>query len=209
METASKIVIELRLSKQKALIALTFILLAWHPGILESETLTLTTYYPAPYGGYVKLLTQGSTFLAHEGGNVTVGPGVAAARGRLDIRSGGIVLDHDSTIDSRGDLHLAGTGMLYLDHTNGVNLRGDLNILGDVTGLCQSFGYGVGSTSACGGGGSGWMIITVGGTFSQSVTYEDDSNNPIPIAPGYPAAYNGTGLSIPSISGTMTCCRIS
>ena len=39
----------------------------------ESETLNITTYYPAPYGGYVSLLTTNNTYLARDGGNVGIG----------------------------------------------------------------------------------------------------------------------------------------
>ncbi|MEK7721109.1 MAG: hypothetical protein AAB359_01825, partial [Elusimicrobiota bacterium] len=51
-----------------------------------SETLTLTTYYPAPYGGYVSLLTTGQTVLARDSGSV--GIGVANPSGKLQVSGG-------------------------------------------------------------------------------------------------------------------------
>lgn len=71
------------------LLALFFI--AWHPGFIGSESLTLTTYYPAPYGGYVSILTTGSgginTLLARDGGNVLVGitNQLAPATQKIDV----------------------------------------------------------------------------------------------------------------------------
>ncbi|MEF3280850.1 MAG: hypothetical protein K6357_07795 [Elusimicrobiota bacterium] len=41
--------------------------------LIESETLQITTYYPAPYGGYVSLLTTNNTWLARDGGKVGIG----------------------------------------------------------------------------------------------------------------------------------------
>ena len=43
------------------------------PGFLLAEEMTMTTYYPAPYGGYNSILTTGNTFLARDGGNVGIG----------------------------------------------------------------------------------------------------------------------------------------
>ena len=37
------------------------------------ESLTLETYYPAPYGSYAELTTTSNTYLATEGGNVVIG----------------------------------------------------------------------------------------------------------------------------------------
>lgn len=77
MET-TEISLKLNFSRRQITVLLAFFLLAWHPGFIGSETLTLTTYYPAPYGGYVSLLTTNQTLLARDGGNVgigTAGPG--------------------------------------------------------------------------------------------------------------------------------------
>ena len=40
---------------------------------LDSESVTLSTYYPAPSGVYTNMITTGNTFLARDGGNVGVG----------------------------------------------------------------------------------------------------------------------------------------
>jgi hypothetical protein len=41
--------------------------------IINSENLQITTYYPAPYGGYVSILTTNNTWLARDTGNVGIG----------------------------------------------------------------------------------------------------------------------------------------
>ena len=51
---------------------LLFVVCAFYE-IAGSETLTMTTYYPAPYGGYASLLTTGQTLLARDGGSVGIG----------------------------------------------------------------------------------------------------------------------------------------
>lgn len=39
----------------------------------QQETLTITTYYPSPYGSYKELITSGNTYLATDSGNVGIG----------------------------------------------------------------------------------------------------------------------------------------
>jgi len=56
--------------------------------ILGSETLVLTTYYPAPYGGYTRLLTTDMTVLARNSGNV--GIGTNNPQFKLDVQNGSI-----------------------------------------------------------------------------------------------------------------------
>ncbi|MBP5286706.1 MAG: hypothetical protein J6Z08_02280 [Elusimicrobiales bacterium] len=48
---------------------LVLLLISWRPAFLQSETLSLTTYYPAPYGGYDKLLVSGNAYLAKSSGS--------------------------------------------------------------------------------------------------------------------------------------------
>lgn len=40
---------------------------------VNTENLTITTYYPSPYGAYVSLLTTGDTYLARNSGGVGIG----------------------------------------------------------------------------------------------------------------------------------------
>ena len=62
-------------------------LLSLAPKDIASENITLSTYYPSPAGIYEHLVTTGDTYLARNGGNVSIGtvnPNVNAA---LDISS--------------------------------------------------------------------------------------------------------------------------
>ena len=63
------------------MVSLVYILSTEDP--TESETLNITTYYPAPYGGYVSLLTTNNTYLARDAGSV--GIGTASPGYKLDV----------------------------------------------------------------------------------------------------------------------------
>ncbi len=55
-----------------------------YASLIDSETLTITTYYPAPYGGYVRLLTTDTTILARDGG--AVGIGTSSPNAELNVK---------------------------------------------------------------------------------------------------------------------------
>lgn len=87
MENEKVVVLQLKLTRNRCLFALTLAFICLHARPAGSETLTLTTYYPAPYGGYVALLTTGTggvnTRLARDGG--AVGIGAAAPTRKLSV----------------------------------------------------------------------------------------------------------------------------
>lgn len=118
MENENIVTIQFKFTRDKALILIALFFLCWHPRPLNSETLTLTTYYPAPYGGYVSLLTTGKTLLARDGGNVGIGLGAAAPGVKLDVKGvgGGSV---DVRVNGRfqtGDA--SGNGGMWLSSAN-------------------------------------------------------------------------------------------
>lgn len=55
---------------------------------LGSESITLSTYYPAPSGVYTNMITTSDTRLARDGGSVGIGTGSSALAGKLDVRNG-------------------------------------------------------------------------------------------------------------------------
>lgn len=55
-----------------------------------SESVSLTTYYPAPSGIYTQMITTNNTFLARDGGNVTIGGNSGAAANKLSVNAGGV-----------------------------------------------------------------------------------------------------------------------
>lgn len=85
METTDEINIRIAFGRKSALLLLVLFFVCWHPGFIGSESLTLTTYYPAPYGGYVSLLTTSQTLLARDGGNVGIRTGSSTPRSPLDV----------------------------------------------------------------------------------------------------------------------------
>jgi len=70
------------------------IFLAMTAGELGSETLTLSTFYPAPSGVYTKMITTSDTFLATTSGHV--GIGTTLPIGVLDVKGTGDVLFNTS-----------------------------------------------------------------------------------------------------------------
>ncbi|MDO8603417.1 MAG: hypothetical protein Q7O04_06175, partial [Candidatus Omnitrophota bacterium] len=50
-----------------------------------AEDITLTTYYPAPYGAYDELTTTGNTYLATTSGNVGIGT-TASPNRKLEVK---------------------------------------------------------------------------------------------------------------------------
>lgn len=56
---------------------------------LASESVTLTTYYPAPSGVYAQMITTGNTYLARDGGFVDVGTSVSPSGGTKMAVMGG------------------------------------------------------------------------------------------------------------------------
>lgn len=85
METTNELNIRISFGRKSTLLLLVLFFVCWHPGFIGSETLVLTTYYPAPYGGYVSILTTGQTLLARDTGNVGIRTATTAPRRPLDV----------------------------------------------------------------------------------------------------------------------------
>lgn len=159
METVHKITIELSLTRRKVLVLLALFFLCWRPGSLGSETLTMTTYYPAPYGGYARLLTTDQALLARDTGNVGIGMNSPTSKLHVsgDIRTNTQVLWGTSrarlTADQGGSIELGGTGTPYIDFSQNtwqdysarlwlaqagrLQVVGDLSITGTLRDLCR------------------------------------------------------------------------
>lgn len=105
------------------------------PGVLSTEQLTLTTYYPSPYGVYTQLRSRNDAYLATAaGGRVGVGTNAPGANGKLDVRGGALVdnlsVGHTNSPSSRidlrnGDLVWAdGRSRLQTDQGGSIELGG-------------------------------------------------------------------------------------
>ncbi|MBU2529767.1 MAG: hypothetical protein KKD35_01905, partial [Elusimicrobia bacterium] len=136
MENEKILIIQFQLTRFKVLALLTALFVCFHPKLLGSEQLTLTTYYPSPYGGYAKLLTTDQTVLARDAGAVGVGYAATgtskfAVNGRVGI---GTVnpsqsLDVNGSVkwgtqrgllrtDQGAAIELGGNGTPYVDFSN-------------------------------------------------------------------------------------------
>jgi len=94
MNTTNELNIRISLNRKTTLPLLVLFFLCWHPGFIGSESLTLTTYYPAPYGGYVNMLTTNNAILARDGGSV--GIGTPNPTQKLHVVGGNAQIDGDT-----------------------------------------------------------------------------------------------------------------
>lgn len=87
-----------------------FFLLAGVPE-LGSESVTLSTYYPAPSGVYTQMITTDNTWLARNGGAVVVGNGASA--GKLTIYDGNLAMrgGHDINMSGGSELQMGGAAI--------------------------------------------------------------------------------------------------
>jgi len=67
------ITLSLEMGRRQLVALMTLGLLALTPGDLVTEQLTLTTYYPSPYGVYEELRSTQNTYLSYSGGNTCIG----------------------------------------------------------------------------------------------------------------------------------------
>lgn len=108
-------------------------------GELNSESVTLSTYYPAPSGVYTNMITTGNTFLARDGGAVIVGGalgvGTATAPAQaLDVTGnsavsgdstvGGIVTAGSRVVVTSGYVRVTSAGCVAANVTQGVVCSG-------------------------------------------------------------------------------------
>ena len=165
--------IRITLDRRSVFLLLVLFFISWHPGSIGSETLTLTTYYPAPYGGYARLLTTGDTILARNSGGVGIGNPAMPLVDKLTVQASGTAISAiDGGVRTRF-FSSASTPSGYVGTSSAHAFRlrtadadrvvitagGDLQILngGDITmttggyinGLCYLRGYGPSSVTLC------------------------------------------------------------
>jgi hypothetical protein len=69
---------------------------------VASESVTLTTYYPAPSGVYAQMITTGNTFLSRDGGYLLVGAVLAAPPASTFNVNGGAAIGTGAFISNVG-----------------------------------------------------------------------------------------------------------
>jgi hypothetical protein len=74
------ITLRLEFGRRQLVAFLALALLVLTPGDLVTEQLTLTTYYPSPYGVYEELRSTQNTYLSYSGGNTCIGSSSCATK---------------------------------------------------------------------------------------------------------------------------------
>lgn len=209
--TEKDIVIRFRYDARKALALLTLLFLCWHPALLNSETLTLTTYYPAPYGGYAQLLTTQNTTLARDSGAVGIGVAPSAAftanggnyTAKLDM-NGHIKTIGNFILHSNGNQYMSGSGYHYIWNYDGMwinavagGMKGNLYVGGRLYGVCSEKTYGLNVSGSCAAGEV--MMGTRPGNSSATGAVVLASDGVYGVYVNLAAAF----------TGSFTCCRIS
>lgn len=77
--------LDFTLSRRSARWWLMALLMAASATELSSESVTLTTYYPAPSGVYTQMITTGNTWIARDGGVVGIGTGTNTPSAKLEV----------------------------------------------------------------------------------------------------------------------------
>ena len=154
------------LSKKHLALIIGFLLLSWRPGILSSESLVMTSYYPAPYGGYNELFTTGSTYLARNSGNVYFGKddNILHRNGNIQLKGDSPKLKFANSSDSITIERKYTSGFLGLFTTPYLNIDKDLKVnSGSVLrNACFSKKYSVkegGSTTYCGDASKKFFVV--------------------------------------------------
>lgn len=118
--------------------ALVCALLTGLTGDLCSESVTLTTYYPAPSGAYTQLITTTNSFFARDSGTVVIGS-ASAANSFLKLAvmgNVGIKTVNPSTIAGQANpvrLDIAGSGGVNVDLISNEKIQtGDTGYVGAV-----------------------------------------------------------------------------
>lgn len=211
-------------NKNVYLLIISLLFLAWRPIFLESETLKITTYYPAPYGGYNRLLTTGRTELARESGEVVWANHGVLQRDQLGsielggrdstLYQGSITMPYIDFKNNTSDVDYH--NRIILDTEKTLRVEGDfqvgVNDVGFIRKLCRvvafnppSGGY---SITYCNKGNSGhgtatgskkYTIIALGTGSFRSEGWYGHSTSEVDANGGIPM--------MAPFNGTMICCK--
>lgn len=103
--------LDVRISPRVARAGLAALLMVFYAPELVSESVSLTTYYPAPSGIYTQMITTSNTWLGRDGGNIIAGNG--AASGKLAIYGGNLTVNggNDVVMSAGSELQMGGAAI--------------------------------------------------------------------------------------------------
>jgi len=87
---------------------------------LNSESVTLTTYYPAPSGAYTSVITTGDTILGRNTGTVAIGTDATPVGTRMTIMNGNVGIGNIAPTQL---LDVTGTARLGSDTAGAVSFK--------------------------------------------------------------------------------------
>lgn len=100
-------------------------MVALKPGALSTEQLTMTTYYPSPYGVYDQMRATNNTYLAYTGGSVGIGTSSPPGGVKFNVAGNGNTSQFDGRVGVGGAfVDVGGTGMSVVNknlHVQGNN----------------------------------------------------------------------------------------
>jgi hypothetical protein len=229
MENENVITLDLPLTRRNVVFILAVFFLCWHPRFLGSETLVLTTFYPAPYVGYSSLLTTCQTELAKNTSFVVMGSGYNATNTRrnatVKLEAGGDISTTQGirwginnkaalTTDQGGSIELGGAGgtpyigfntgsgpaKLWLPQAGRLAVEGDFSVTGVYVSACTSRAYGGGTTTCP----VNTQVLSYYGDGVVRVT----GTLPVSAAATTAIPFAGTPVSLGrDWFGTMFCCK--
>lgn len=125
MKNTEEMIVKIRISARYMLAAIALALIVWRPAVIESSSMTMTSYYPAPYGGYNQLLATGQAYLGDSSSFSSVVKDDSASSVAVYMARNGGKICVGSSNSGAGKCPGTGTGA-----------RGDLHVYGD-----SYFGY--------------------------------------------------------------------
>jgi len=214
------------LGKNLCLVLAAFILFLWRPCLISSAPLYMTSYYPAPYGGYDRLFTSKNAYLAYDSG----------------IFMWGKDSSYFST-DQGGSIYLKGSDPKIVFRTDKGNISlsgqrlkgitmsgGDLLLEGSIRKICYYLSYSVKTSKTyCGGSLTssknyivlpavyqGREVQSFGEGQDAAHTFDDGTGTMTPEFPlnggsqdGYGSFVTVKNLAAFPVEGNMLCCRFS
>lgn len=214
-----KLSLTIKLGRRELVALAALALVAFYPGALSTEQITMTTYYPSPYGVYDQMRSQNNTFLSYASGAVGIGTTSPAPNTKLHVAGNGNRTQIDGQLGVGGAYtDVYGTGISVANrnvHVQGNENGGWLRV-GDAWGLT-----GIYSESGDLVMGSGTGRVRIGPDDSQYlanscrfVAYAFGNTQYCPnggqgwSAIGYSSVSGQiTGGAIP-VTGFMYCCKM-